>query len=149
MMSVKPHYRTKIRRYTDARDLWAALAAEFKPKGSAQAITLRRQLNMMAMEDYESPVIYFLTARYVAGGGDRTGEYVRGILEELRGRGAGEGGGLRRRWLVGGSPFGGGGGPYARAPCCDRLAAGEKRSHHGRGGGSGVAAAPGGGWAAR
>jgi len=59
MMSVKPHHGTKLRRYTNARDLWAALAAEFKPKGSARAITLRRQLNMMAMEDNESPVLYF------------------------------------------------------------------------------------------
>jgi len=28
-----------------------------------------------------------LTARYVVGGEDRTGEYVRGVLEGLRGRG--------------------------------------------------------------
>jgi len=59
MMSVKPHHGTKLRRYTTARDLWAALAAEFKPKGSARAITLHRQLNMIAMEDKESPVLYF------------------------------------------------------------------------------------------
>jgi len=34
-----------------------------------------------------------LTARYVVGGGDRTGGYVRGVVDGLRGRGAGGGGG--------------------------------------------------------
>jgi len=34
-----------------------------------------------------------LTARYVVGGGDRTGGYDRGVVEGLRGLGAGEGGG--------------------------------------------------------
>jgi len=59
MMSVKAHHGTKLRRYTNARDLWAALAAEFKPKGLARAITLRRQLSTIAMEEGESPVRYF------------------------------------------------------------------------------------------
>jgi len=58
MMSVKPHHGFKLRRYTNARDLWAALVAEFKPKRSARANTLRRQLNMIAMRDIESPVLY-------------------------------------------------------------------------------------------
>jgi len=90
-----------------------------------------------------------LTARYVVGGGDRTGGYVRGVMEGLRGRRAGGVGGSRRRWLAGGSPYGGGGGPCARAPCCDRLAAGNNPSNYGRGGGSGVALSPAGGWTAR
>jgi len=34
-----------------------------------------------------------LTARYVVGGGDLTGGYVRGVVVELRRRGAGGGGG--------------------------------------------------------
>jgi len=90
-----------------------------------------------------------LTARYVVAGGDRTVGYAWGVVEGLRGRGAGEGGGCRRRWLAGSSPYGGGDGPCARAPCCDRLVAGNKPSHHKRVGGSGVAFASGGGWAAR
>ena len=32
-----------------------------------------------------------LTARYVVGGGDRTGGYARGVVEGLRGHGAGGG----------------------------------------------------------
>jgi len=59
MMSVKAHHGTKLRRHTNTRALWAALAEELKPKGSARAITLRRQLNAIAMEEGESLVRYF------------------------------------------------------------------------------------------
>jgi len=59
MMSVKAHHGTKLRRYSNARALWAALAADFKPKGSARAIELRRQLNTISMEEGESLVRYF------------------------------------------------------------------------------------------
>jgi len=67
MVSVKPHHGTNFRRYTNARNLWAALAAEYKPKGPAQAMTLRGQLKMIAMEDEESPVLYFNRGRELVG----------------------------------------------------------------------------------
>ena len=67
MVSVKPHHGTNFRRYTNARDLWATLAAECKPKGPAQAMTLRGQLKMIAMEDEESPVLFFNRGRELVG----------------------------------------------------------------------------------
>jgi len=59
MMSVNAHHGAKLRRYTSSRHLWAALAAELKPKRSARAIKLRRQVNTISMEGGESLVRHF------------------------------------------------------------------------------------------
>jgi len=67
MMGVMAHHGTKLRRYTNSRELWAALAAELKPKGSARAITLRRQLNTISMEEVESLGRYFNRGRELLG----------------------------------------------------------------------------------
>jgi len=67
MMNVNPHYGTKLRRYMSARDLWAALGADYKPTGSARAIMLRRQLDVTEMEDKESPILFFSRGRELVG----------------------------------------------------------------------------------
>jgi len=67
MMNVKAHHATKLRRYTAARGLWAALLQEFKPCGPAREINRRRQLNSIRMEEDESPMRYFNRGWEVVG----------------------------------------------------------------------------------
>jgi len=49
MLNVRAHHSAKLRRQLTARDLWVSLREEFHPQKRSREITLRRQLNSLAM----------------------------------------------------------------------------------------------------
>jgi len=59
MLNVRAHHSAKLRRQMTARDLWASLREEFHPRKRSREVTLRRQLNSLAMGSNDTPTRYF------------------------------------------------------------------------------------------